>query len=99
MARPPRDPEAALRAKEFLERHLRERVDLGDVAQAAGVSRDHVIRLFRRTWGMTPFQYLRRLRLQRAHDLMRADLGGAGADGDDDLSGDGEPLPLRRHAR
>ena len=47
---------------------------LDDIARAAGVSRFHVIRLFRRAYGMTPFQYRRRLRLQRAEELLRAGL-------------------------
>ena len=74
MARPSRDPLAAARAKEFLERHVTEPVTLDDIARSANVSRNHVIRLFRRAYGMTPFQYRRRLRLQRAEQLLRAGL-------------------------
>lgn len=74
MARPPREPYAAARAKDFLERHVGDPVSLEDVAHAAGVSRFHLVRLFRRSYGVTPFQYRRRLRLQRAEQLLREGL-------------------------
>ena len=74
MARPPRDPEAAARAREFLERHVGDPVSLDDVAEAAGVSRSHVIRLFRRHYGITPFEFRRRLRIQRAQELLQRGL-------------------------
>ena len=71
MGRPPRDPHAAARAREFLDRHVGESVSLDDLARAVGLSRDHVIRLFRRTYGVTPFQYRRRLRLRHAGERLR----------------------------
>ena len=74
LARPPREPHAAARAREFLERKVCEPITLDDVAEAARVSRSHVIRLFRRHFGMTPFEYRRRLRLQRAEELLRSGL-------------------------
>ena len=74
MARPVRDPQAAARAKDHLDRHVGEPISLDEVARAAGVSRNHVIRLFRRHYGMTPFQYRRRLRLRRAEALLREGL-------------------------
>jgi AraC-like DNA-binding protein len=71
MARPPRDPAAAARAKEFLETHVTDAITLDQVAGAAGVSRFHVVRIFRRAYGVTPFRYRRLLRLQHARQLLR----------------------------
>ena len=76
MSRKTRDPAAAARAKDFLERSVGVPVSLEDVARAAGVSRGYMVRLFRKTYGITPFEYRRRLRLRRAQELLRAGLRG-----------------------
>jgi len=45
--------------------------DLADVARVAGVSREHLHRLFRNTLGVTPGQYLRLSRIALARQLLR----------------------------
>ena len=72
--RPVRDPVAPARVKEFLDRNVGEPVRLEDLAGVAGVSRNHVIRVFRRAYGITPFQYRRSVRLRRAEQMLREGL-------------------------
>jgi AraC family transcriptional regulator len=50
--------------------HLAEEVSLEDLAKVAYVSRFHLIRMFKQTYGETPYQRLTRLRLQRAQRLL-----------------------------
>jgi AraC-like DNA-binding protein len=66
------------RARELLEDRLAEAVNLGELADAAGLSRFHLIRLFRRQFGVTPFAYQRNRRIERARATLRA--GGSIAD-------------------
>lgn len=54
------------RAKEYLERHLAERVRLADVALAVGASPAYLTDLFSRVEGLSLHQYLTQLRLSRA---------------------------------
>jgi len=63
--------ERALAAAAYMERHGGEALLLDDVAQAVGLSPFHLLRVFRRTIGATPHQYLMRVRLVRAVALLR----------------------------
>ncbi|HEU4964080.1 MAG TPA: helix-turn-helix transcriptional regulator [Bacilli bacterium] len=45
-------------------------LSLDDLAEAAGVSKYHLIRLFREQFGQTPAQYLTELRLRRAVEML-----------------------------
>lgn len=45
-------------------------LSLDDLAQAAGLSRFHFLRTFRRAYGTTPHAYLTDVRLARARDLL-----------------------------
>ena len=62
-------------ARAFLHAHDDGPVTLSALAQVAGVHRVHVARAFRRTLGVTPAGYLRRLRFERAcRALVETDL-------------------------
>jgi len=63
----------------FLEAHLEESICVDELADAAGQTRSHFPRLFRRTLGMSPHQYLMRLRLRRAKTLITEGYALAGA--------------------
>jgi AraC-like DNA-binding protein len=71
-----RDPIPAyvhlLRAKDLIDRSYGETLDVPALAQAAFASPKHFIRSFRRAFGETPHQYLRRRRVERAQELLRA---------------------------
>jgi len=53
-------------AKEFLNRHVSDRLRLDDVAEAAGCSPWHLSRLFSQHVGLPIHQYLKRLRVRQA---------------------------------
>ena len=59
------------RAKDHMDRHYREQLDLDRVAAVAGVSKYHFARCFEATYGETPIRYLTRRRIERAQDLLR----------------------------
>ena len=60
-----------LRARDYVERHYATAIDVDDMARAAGYSRAHFTREFRRAFGETPRAYLLTRRLERAASLLR----------------------------
>jgi AraC-like DNA-binding protein len=60
-----------LRAKDLADARYSERVDVGDMAGAAGLSKAHFSREFRRAFGESPHHYLLTRRLERAAALLR----------------------------
>jgi transcriptional regulator GlxA family with amidase domain len=59
------------RARDLMDRHFAEPLDLDVMAAAAGFSRYHFARTFRAAYGETPAHYLTRRRVERAQDLLR----------------------------
>jgi transcriptional regulator GlxA family with amidase domain len=60
-----------LRAKDLADARYAEPLDVDDLACAAGLSRAHFSREFRRAFGDSPHQYLLTRRLERAAALLR----------------------------
>lgn len=60
------------RARDLIDRHFAEPLDLDAMARAAGFSRYHFARGFKEAYGETPGQYLTRRRIERAQDLLRS---------------------------
>jgi AraC-like DNA-binding protein len=60
-----------LRAKDLADARYFEPLDVDDMARAAGLSRAHFSREFRRAFGETPHGYLLTRRLERAAALLR----------------------------
>ena len=60
-----------LRAKDLADARYFEELDVDDLARAAGLSRAHFSREFRRAFGESPHQYLLTRRLERAAALLR----------------------------
>ena len=60
-----------LRAKDLADARYFERLDVDDMARAAGLSRAHFSREFRRAFGDSPHAYLLTRRLERAAALLR----------------------------
>jgi AraC family transcriptional regulator len=57
-------------AVHFIREHYAQEVKLSDMADAAGVSTFHLTRLFKKTVGMSPHQYLVEVRVHSAHALL-----------------------------
>jgi AraC-like DNA-binding protein len=60
-----------LRAKDLADARYAEPLDVDDLARAAGLSRAHFSREFRRTFGESPHAYLLTRRLERAAAMLR----------------------------
>jgi len=60
-----------LRAKDLADTHYTEPLAVDDLARAAGLSKAHFSREFRRTFGESPYVYLMTRRLERAAALLR----------------------------
>ena len=67
----PRQDERALAAAHCIERRAGEPLTLDDVAATVGLSTFHLMRIFKRSIGVTPHQYLMRIRLLRSIALLR----------------------------
>jgi AraC-like DNA-binding protein len=60
-----------LRAKDLADARYSEPLEVDDLARAAGLSKAHFSREFRRTFGESPYVYLQTRRLERAAALLR----------------------------
>jgi AraC family transcriptional regulator len=58
-------------ATDYLHSYYRKSVDLDALAEAACLSKFHMLRLFRHIHKISPYQYLQQLRMQKAEDLLR----------------------------
>lgn len=58
------------RAVEFIAEHFRDPIQIPDIAAAVGVSRTHLMRMFRQTSGWTVNEYVTHLRLSHAQRLL-----------------------------
>jgi transcriptional regulator GlxA family with amidase domain len=70
---------AVRRALTFIDEHAGDDVDLTGIAEAAGVGPRALQRAFRRALDTTPLGHLRSVRLDRAHQELRATGPGGGA--------------------
>ncbi len=59
-------------ARDHIDRHFAEPIDLDRLAAVAGSSKYHFHRLFTATYGTTPAGHLSQRRIERAQDLLRA---------------------------
>lgn len=63
--------ERIIAAKQFIDRHYADNIVLDDICKEACVSKYHFIRLFKKLYGRTPHQYLIRVRIARAKELIQ----------------------------
>ena len=57
--------------KHFIDNHSDGRISLKEISQASLISKFHFIRLFKRTYGKTPNQYLVEKRIAKAKALLK----------------------------
>ena len=55
----------------FIDQNLTEPITLDDISKSAGLSRSHTSMLFRSITGISPYEYLLLLRIERAVDLLK----------------------------
>jgi AraC family transcriptional regulator len=70
-AAPPYQRDRAVAAARYIESHAADLLSLSDVADEVALSPFHFLRSFRQAIGVTPHQYLMRMRLIRAIALLR----------------------------
>lgn len=63
---------AIRRALEFMSQPLDTRISLTELADASGISRFHLSRIFKKHFGLSPIAYLERTRIERAKDLIHS---------------------------
>lgn len=60
-----------LQISEYIHAHLDQSIKLADLADVAGMSQFHFSRLFKRSMGISPHQYLLQQRLEQAKQLLK----------------------------
>ena len=60
-----------VQAKLFIDGHFNDNLDLTNIADEAYFSKFHFIRLFKTSYGYTPHQYLIKVRLENAKELLQ----------------------------
>jgi len=65
-------PEPVKRARRHIEKHYAKQMELADIADAANVTENHLVRLFNQHLGTTPVRYLWRMRVDRGAELLRS---------------------------
>jgi AraC-like DNA-binding protein/ligand-binding sensor protein len=64
------EPAAVTRAKQFVQDHVDESINLGQVVEQVGVSRFYFCKLFKKATGMTLTEYVTRVRIEKAKTLL-----------------------------
>jgi len=60
-----------VRSKQFIDNHFADAIDLEHIAGEASLSKFHFIRLFKKYYGRTPYQYLTGVRIAKAKELLK----------------------------
>jgi AraC-like DNA-binding protein len=65
------DPPVVSRAKKYIDERFQERITLDEAAQAVNASTRHFCKVFKEATGITFTDYLARIRVEKAKDLLR----------------------------
>lgn len=65
--------ERIVRAKLFIDDHYASPLDLDKLSSEACFSKFHFLRLFKRTYNKTPYQYLSERRIEKAKEKLKSD--------------------------
>jgi len=63
-----------VQAKLFIDKNYADKIDLSDISDEAYFSKFHFIRLFKEIYGKTPHQYLTKVRLDNAIQLLQTNI-------------------------
>jgi len=59
-----------IQAKQYIDKHYTDKLNLNEIAEKAFISKFHFIRLFKSLYGVTPYQYLKAVRIDNAKQLL-----------------------------
>jgi AraC-like DNA-binding protein len=57
-------------AKTYIDQHWDEQIDINEISGKSFFSKFHFIRLFKKSFGDTPYQYLTKIRIQEAKKML-----------------------------
>lgn len=57
-------------AKQYIDKHYSEKVDIRKISRVAAISEYHFLRTFKQIFGLSPYKYLLKTRLQKASELL-----------------------------
>jgi len=60
-----------VQTKLFIDSHFAQKIDLNDIADEALFSKFHFIRLFKEIYNHTPHQYLTKVRIEKAKEMLQ----------------------------
>lgn len=63
-----------VQAKLFIDNHYDRDIELSNIADEAFFSKFHFIRLFKKVYGRTPHQYVTKVRIEKAMELLRSNV-------------------------
>ena len=63
-----------IQAKYFIDKNFDQAIDLDTICKEACISKFHLIRSFKKLYGVTPYQHLTFLRIKKARELLQANL-------------------------
>jgi len=63
-----------IQAKYFMDKNFDRPISLDIISKEACISKFHLLRSFRKLYGVTPYQYLTFLRIKKAKDLLQTNL-------------------------
>ena len=63
-----------IQAKYFIDKNFDQAIDLDTICKEACISKFHLIRSFKKLYGVTPYQHLTFLRIKKAKDLLQTNL-------------------------
>jgi AraC-like DNA-binding protein len=66
--------EQVMAAKKFIDENFTDKINLDKIAAEACFSKFHFLRLFKSLYGRTPHQYLTKIRIEKAKQLLRTGL-------------------------
>ena len=72
LIQPPAQPISGV--LQFIARHIQQDMTIGELSRIAGYNEQYFIRLFKKTVGLTPYQYIISYRLKEAKKMLRSDL-------------------------
>jgi len=63
-----------IQAKYFIDKNFDQAIDLDTICKEACISKFHLIRSFKKLYGVTPYQHLTFLRIKKAKELLQTNL-------------------------